>query len=107
MALSDTELKKLTEKAWQIRKDIIQTLIWSGGGHAGGALSQVEILVCLYYKYLNIDPKRPNMADRDRVVLSKGHGGIGMPRFWPTRGISIRSSLRTSTTRVLLRHAPG
>jgi transketolase len=94
MALSDTELKKLTEKAYQIRKDIIQTLIWSGGGHAGGALSQVEILVALYYKYLNIDPKKPDWADRDRVVLSKGHGGIGYAPVLADKGYFEKDLLK-------------
>jgi hypothetical protein len=59
-----TRVKKLTEKAWQIRKDITRHDLvrrWACRGP-----SQVEILVSLYYKYLNIDPKRPDMADRDR-----------------------------------------
>ena len=51
--------------------------MWAGGGHAGGGLSQIDILVALYYHYLKIDPKKPDWEDRDRVVLSKGHGGIG------------------------------
>jgi len=94
MALSDTELKSLTEKAYQIRKDIIQTLIWSGGGHAGGSLSQVEILVALYYKYLNIDPKRPDWPDRDRVILSKGHGGVGYAPLLADKGYFEKDLLK-------------
>lgn len=86
MGLSEKEFKELTEKAYQIRKDIIQVVVWSGGGHVGGALSQVEILVALYYKYLNIDPKKPDWPDRDRVILSKGHGGVGYAPLLADRG---------------------
>ena len=67
----------MKEKAWLARRNTIQTLMWAGGGHAGGALSQIDILVALYYHYLKVDPKNPDWEDRDRVVLSKGHGGIG------------------------------
>jgi transketolase len=94
MALSESELKKLTEKAHQLRKDVIQTLVWSGGGHAGGALSQVEILVALYYKYLNINPKKPDWADRDRVVLSKGHGGVGYAPVLADKGYFKKDLLK-------------
>lgn len=94
MALSDSELKKLTEKAYQMRKEIIQTLVWSGGGHAGGSLSQVEILVALYYKYLKIDPKNPEWEDRDRVVLSKGHGGVGYAPILADKGYFDRELLK-------------
>jgi transketolase len=46
----------------------------------------VEILVALYYKYLNIDPKKPDWPDRDRVILSKGHGGVGYAPLLADRG---------------------
>ncbi len=77
MPITDAEIKDLKEKAWQIRRDIIDTTRWSGGAHIGGGLSIVEMLVLLYWKYLNIDPKNPKWDERDRVVLSKGHGGVG------------------------------
>lgn len=77
MPLTEQEIALLKEKAWLARRNTIQTLMWAGGGHAGGGLSQTDILVALYYHYLKIDPKKPDWEDRDRVVLSKGHGGIG------------------------------
>ena len=95
MPLSDSELKKLEEKAYQLRKDIIQTVEWSGGGHAGGALSQLDILVALYYKYLNIDPKNPEKEDRDRVILSKGHGGVGYAPVLADKGYFEFDLLKT------------
>ena len=45
----------------------------AGSGHIGGALSLVEIMMSLYYRIMKLDPKNPKWADRDRLVLSKGH----------------------------------
>jgi transketolase len=78
MALSDADFKRLSDKARYIRRQIINITGWAGGGHCGGALSQTDLLVLLYYKYLRIDPKQPKWPDRDRFILSKGHGGIGL-----------------------------
>ncbi|MBI3561302.1 MAG: transketolase [Gammaproteobacteria bacterium] len=50
----------------------------SGSGHVGSALSQTDILVALYRGALRVDPKRPDWPQRDRFVLSKGHGGLGL-----------------------------
>jgi transketolase len=75
--LTESEIKDLEKMAHQIRRDIVDVTGWAGGAHIGGALSVVEILVILYFKYLNADPKRPQLDTRDRVVLSKGHGGVG------------------------------
>lgn len=77
MALTDKELEYLTETAWKIRRSIVQTTLWAGGGHIGGGLSQTDILVILYFHYMNIDPQNPEWEERDRLVLSKGHGGVG------------------------------
>lgn len=77
MALTDKELEYLTETAWKIRRSIVQTTLWAGGGHIGGGLSQTDILVILYFHYMNIDPQNPDWEERDRLVLSKGHGGVG------------------------------
>lgn len=46
----------------------------AGSGHLGGALSLVEIMMTLYYRVMNVDPKNPKWPQRDRLVLSKGHG---------------------------------
>ena len=58
----------------QMRIDIIRSTAAAGSGHPGGSLSCVEILAVLYFKVMNVDPARPLWADRDRLVLSKGHG---------------------------------
>ncbi|MCP4130142.1 MAG: transketolase [bacterium] len=86
MPLTDQELKDLKEQCWQSRRDIIDVTEWAGGAHIGGGLSMVDILVILYFKYLNIDPSKPEWEDRDRVVVSKGHGGVGYAPVLSRRG---------------------
>ena len=77
MALQAAERDKLKKKAVDIRRVIVEVTYSCGGTHIGGSLSQTDILVALYYKYLKFDPKNPLWEDRDRFVLSKGHGGVG------------------------------
>lgn len=77
MPITDQEIQELSRRARRIRRGIVDVTGWSGGAHIGGALSQTDIMTILYFKYLNIDPKNPHWDDRDRFVLSKGHGGVG------------------------------
>lgn len=66
--------EELKSMANQLRIDIIEMLTESKSGHPGGSLSACEIVTALYFKEMNVDPKNPNWEDRDRFVLSKGHG---------------------------------
>jgi len=66
--------KELENKANIMRQDIVKMLYKSQSGHPGGSLSACEILVTLYFKEMNVDPKNPKDPNRDRFVLSKGHG---------------------------------
>lgn len=66
-------LARLQAKANQMRGRVMTTLLASGGGHVGGSMSAMEVLVALYYEVLRVDPKNPLWEDRDRFVLSKGH----------------------------------
>ncbi len=68
---SITDLKQVANR---IRIDIVKMIGAAGSGHPGGSLSAVELLVALYFRVLRHDVKRPQWADRDRFVLSKGHG---------------------------------
>lgn len=61
------------KKAKELRQEILKMLFACQSGHPGGSLSCVEMLMALYYEVMNIDPKDPKKADRDRFVLSKGH----------------------------------
>ena len=51
---------------------------WAGGAHIGGSLSMADVLTALYYHYLTVRPEEPDWPERDRFVLSKGHGGLGL-----------------------------
>jgi transketolase len=86
MPVTDQEISQLQLHAKQLRKDILDITFWAGGSHIGGALSMVEIMILLYYKYLNIDPKYPEMPDRDRFILSKGHAGVGFAPLLARKG---------------------
>jgi len=68
------EYNDLKEKAVTIRKDIVKMIKEANSGHPGGSLSACEIVTSLYFKEMKIDPKRPDWDERDRFVLSKGHG---------------------------------
>ena len=72
--MHDKELiKELQRKALLIRKYVIDSVYRAGSGHPGGSLSIADILSCLYFHEMRHDPKNPRWADRDRLVLSKGH----------------------------------
>ena len=69
------EIEVLKDKAKDIRKMTLDTIGYLGVGHIGGALSVVDVLTILYYKYMDIDNKEPLKENRDKLVLSKGHAG--------------------------------
>ena len=64
---------ELEKTANEVRKSIVTAVHSAKAGHPGGSLSAADIFTYLYFEELNIDPKNPKMADRDRFVLSKGH----------------------------------
>jgi len=59
--------------ARNMRQDIIKAISAAGSGHPGGSLSAADILATLYFYKMNVDPQNPDMANRDKFVLSKGH----------------------------------
>jgi len=95
MALTNEERQKLYAQARQLRKDIIDVTSWAGGAHLGGGLSVIDILTILYFKYLNIDPERPDWEDRDRLVLSKGHAAVAYVPVLARRGFIELEELKT------------
>ena len=66
-------IKKLSAKALEIKKEIVELAVYAGEGHCASALSIADIMTALYFHRLNVNPKDPNWAQRDRFVLSKGH----------------------------------
>lgn len=71
-------MEKCRELAKQIRIDCVRMTNSGRSGHVGSMLSMADIIAVLYEKILNIDPKNPDMPDRDRFILSKGHAGAGV-----------------------------
>lgn len=74
MSLEVVAAGTLDEIARRVRVKVVKMIACSGVGHAGGAVSMAEILSVLYFKEMRLDRKNPNWPDRDRFVLSKGHG---------------------------------
>lgn len=68
--MKNKELKKL---AYELRQDTVDIIMAGGGGHIGGDMSIMEILVELYFDQMHISPENQNDPDRDLFVLSKGH----------------------------------
>ncbi|MBB3237185.1 transketolase [Phyllobacterium endophyticum] len=67
------DLSFLGDRAAWVRRCVVDLAAVAGSGHIGPSLSCTDILVSLYYGYMNIDPKNPGKIDRDRFILSKGH----------------------------------
>lgn len=76
----------LKKTANEIRKGIVTAVHSAKSGHPGGSLSAADILTYLYFEEMNIDPKDPKKADRDRFVLSKGHIAPGLYSTLANRG---------------------
>ena len=73
--MENLELQKVAN---EVRKDIVTALHAAKAGHPGGSLSAADIFTYLYFEEMNVDPKDPEKADRDRFVLSKGHTAPGL-----------------------------
>ena len=72
-AEAQSEVQRLQQLAHKLRIDIIETIAKAGSGHPGGSLSAIDVITCLYFSRMKLDPKRPDWPERDRFVLSKGH----------------------------------
>jgi transketolase len=77
---------ELLERAHRIREHIVDMCAGEEGGHLGGSMSLVEILVALYFAVLRVDPAAPDDPRRDLLLLSKGHGAIGLYATLAERG---------------------
>ena len=66
-------MEELREKACRLRLQVLDMVCSKKGGHIGGDLSEMEILLELYCRQMNIDAARPDAPERDRFILSKGH----------------------------------
>ncbi len=84
--MTKEELATLEARAKEIRALTIDAIGFLGVGHIGGALSIVELLAILYYRQLRHDPSNPAWAERDKLVLSKGHAGPALYATLASRG---------------------
>ena len=92
----DAAAKKQLEKtACKVRMGIIEGVYSAKSGHPGGSLSCADILTYLYFAKMNIDPKNPNMENRDRFVLSKGHAAPALYSVLANRGYFDTELLKT------------
>jgi transketolase len=92
------EIKQLEYICELVRRNIIETLYKVGRGHSGPSLSLVEVVTTLYFKELRLDPTDPKWPDRDRFILSKGHGAVGLYSILAERGLIPREELDTFET---------
>ena len=81
--------------ARELRRDIVQTIYAAGSGHPGGSLSELEILIALYFRVMRHDPANPKWPDRDRFILSKGHASPGLYAVLARAGYFPREELAT------------
>ena len=88
-------IKELQITACKARMSIIEGVHAAKAGHPGGSLSCVDILTYLYYKELNVDPKNPDMENRDRFVLSKGHAAPALYSVLAEKGFFDKSLIKT------------
>lgn len=88
-------LTELQRKSIETRRLIMQSIHTAGAGHVGGPLSVTDLLVNLYFDRMHLDPAQPDLADRDRLILSKGHSSIALYTVLALRGYLPVSELAT------------
>ncbi len=71
--LTQDEIRYLEDMAYEIREKSIFVAASAEWGHLGGSFSMAEILACLYFRHMTVDPKNPQWEQRDHFVLSKAH----------------------------------
>ena len=90
--MDNLQLKKYAN---EVRKGIVTSTHSAKAGHPGGSLSAADVFTFLYFEEMNIDPKDPEKADRDRFVLSKGHTAPGLYAALANRGYFPVDDLKT------------
>ena len=86
--------RELALKAAQVRLNILEAVHAASSGHPGGSLSIAEVITYLYNKEMKVDPKNPKWADRDRLVLSKGHTAPALYAIIAEQGFFPREELK-------------
>ena len=92
--MEQTKKCALAAKAAQIRLDILEEVHAAKSGHPGGSLSIADVMTYLYFEEMNINPADPKWADRDRLVLSKGHTAPALYATLAERGYFDTAELK-------------
>ena len=90
--MENLELEKIAN---EVRKGIVTAVHSAKSGHPGGSLSAADIITFLYFEEMNVEPKNPKMADRDRFVLSKGHVAPALYSVLAQKGFIPVEDLKT------------
>jgi transketolase len=72
-SLTDIEVQALTLRAEDVRESIVKMLTEAGSGHTAGSLGMADVFTALYFRIIKHNPRHPEWAERDRVILSNGH----------------------------------
>lgn len=112
--MNTQKIMQLSEVARKIRINAVKAVYSASSGHPGGSLSVADILACLYFDEMNIDPQNPTMEGRDRFVLSKGHCSPAYYSALALRGyfdVSELTTFRSIGSRLQghpdMKHIPG
>lgn len=112
--ISKGRLRFLAGKAVDIREHIVNMSADANASHSGSALSAVDVITALYFEIMKIDPLRPLWPERDRFILSKGHGGASLYATLAERGYFPKAKLKTFckdegflTTHPVIQNVPG
>lgn len=87
--------KQLQATACRVRMGVIEGTFHAKSGHPGGSLSICDTLTYLYFAKMHVDPKNPEMPDRDRLVLSKGHCAPALYSVLAERGFFAKEELKS------------
>jgi transketolase len=93
--IKSKELLELKKTCNNVRRGILDLTFYGSSSHLGGSLSAVELLVALYFGAMKIDPQKPNMPERDRFILSKGHAAPALYAVMAERGFFPKEELKT------------
>ena len=90
-----TTKKQLQATACKVRMGVVEGTFNAKSGHPGGSMSISDLLTYLYFAKMHVDPKNPDMPDRDRLVLSKGHCAPGLYSVLAQRGFFPYEELKS------------
>lgn len=88
-------VRGIARKAQELRIDVLDMVHRAQSGHIGGAFSAAEIVACVYFHHLRVDPERPGWPERDRFLFSKGHACAVLYAALAHRGFFPRAELAT------------